>query len=915
MHKLAFLETRKKSIKLGVESIYARIKFFRWVPSFFLISLGAIVMAGWLTHSDSLVQVLPEFAPMQFNTALCFFLTGSGLLFISGPWNAIAHICGFLVMLMGALTLIEYSFSVNTGLDTLFVKPYAFTDTFYPGRMAPNTALGFLLSGSALLFSKTDRRVFLGMASGIAVIAALSFLTYALGFTDIFGWDLLTRMAVHTTAGFFVVAFVLFLHSASRETKGTFNLWDAAPVLSFTVLIILTFFGWHVSKEIVRYDNRQHFLALIKDSESILKEKFSLYEQALYGGASLVLSSENVTKDEWGTYVSTLNIDDNLTGVYGIGIIDYVRSDKLHPYIQKNRENNLADFINHPETPFQEKFIIRYMEPMERNAAAIGLDIGFESNRRAAALKSIDAGMPVLSHKVRLVQDTKNRASFILLMPIYSGAAVPATVAERRKNITGWIYMPLVSNLFLQGLTSFTKNRISFTIYDGTELREDQVIYKQISGPEIADSDLRKTSALQFAGNVWTISWRATKSFVPQYNYLVPGVVLLCGFLLTGVLSGVFLLLSRIYGHTAQTLSESRERLRAVVEHAVDGLITIDQSGIIESYNPACERIFGYSVEETRGRNIKMLMPDPDKSRHDSYIANYLRTGEAKIIGIGREVTGQRKNGTKFSMELSISSFEIKGKPMFSGIIRDITERKRAEEEILRSNLELSRFAYIASHDLREPLRMVSSFTALLQEEYADRFDEQARQYMAYVISASNRMQDLINDLLEYSRAHAETEIHTNVDCNKSLTQAIDNLREGAAESSAKITYDELPEVYGNSAQITRLLQNLIGNAIKYRHRERAPEIHIGVKQHAGQWVFSVSDNGIGIKSEYLDQIFTIFTRLHNKNEYPGTGIGLAICRKISESLGGHIWAESEPGKGSTFYFTIPVKEEKRNAA
>ncbi len=362
-------------------------------------------------------------------------------------------------------------------------------------------------------------------------------------------------------------------------------------------------------------------------------------------------------------------------------------------------------------------------------------------------------------------------------------------------------------------------------------------------------------------------------------------------------------------------LLESEEKHRSVVENIADGLITVTSRGIIESFNPAAGKIFGYNAEEVIGRNINILMPSDERARHDQYIKHYSDSDRKSFIGMGRELVGQHKDGTEFPMEISVSEIELNGQQFFSAIVRDITERKKAEEELLRSNMELERFAYIASHDLQEPLRMVSSFTDLIQEEYQDSFDDKANKYMGFIANASQRMQDLVKDLLDYSRAGQSVPNLEPVECNKLVSSVLEALAEVIEETGAEVTFDEMPEIYSNPIRVSRLLQNLIGNAIKYKKQGTIPKIHVGIKSDLNYWTFSISDNGIGIKEEYLEQVFVLFKRLHNKDEYTGTGIGLAICKKIVESIGGKIWVESEFGAGSTFYFNIPRSNLGKEAA
>jgi len=247
---------------------------------------------------------------------------------------------------------------------------------------------------------------------------------------------------------------------------------------------------------------------------------------------------------------------------------------------------------------------------------------------------------------------------------------------------------------------------------------------------------------------------------------------------------------------------------------------------------------------------------------------------------------------------------------------RDISGKKQMEEKLIkyaveleRSNKELELFASLASHDLQEPLRAVSGFAQLLQKRYKDKLDRKAGEFISYIVEGADRMNQLIRDLLDYSRVTARGDPFVPVDCNNAIKAALANLRLAIEESRAAVIFDPLPVVSADPGQIIRLFQNLIGNAIKYRG-DSGPAIQVSAKREGDEWVFSVADNGIGIEAQYYSRIFQIFQRLHKRDEYPGTGIGLAVCKKIIDRHGGRIWVESVPGKGSVFYFTIPATEQ-----
>jgi signal transduction histidine kinase len=230
----------------------------------------------------------------------------------------------------------------------------------------------------------------------------------------------------------------------------------------------------------------------------------------------------------------------------------------------------------------------------------------------------------------------------------------------------------------------------------------------------------------------------------------------------------------------------------------------------------------------------------------------------------------------------------------------------RQAQELAHSNAELEQFAYVASHDLQEPLRMVRSYVQLLERRYKGQLGEDADEFIHFAIDGAERMQTLISDLLQYSRISTHGESFAPTDCSAALDHALTNLKVAIEECGAIITHDELPTVMADESQLTRLLQNLVGNGIKFHKKGARPEVHIGVEHAGGQWIFPVRDNGIGIDPKDFESIFMIFQRLHSREEYEGTGIGLAVCKKIVERHGGQMWVESEPGEGSTFYFTIP---------
>ncbi|HZD42421.1 MAG TPA: ATP-binding protein, partial [Methanomicrobiales archaeon] len=298
---------------------------------------------------------------------------------------------------------------------------------------------------------------------------------------------------------------------------------------------------------------------------------------------------------------------------------------------------------------------------------------------------------------------------------------------------------------------------------------------------------------------------------------------------------------------------------------------------------------------------------------HSSMQARMRETDE-RGYGSPLEMVMTRLDGESVYVEAAGSIVYQQGLPFHQVVMRDITERKRAEKQLQRltadlrrSNEDLQRFAYVASHDLQEPLRTIVIFTQLLEKRYKGRLDKDADDYIQFIVDGGKRMQTLIEDLLQFSRVATKGKELVRTDSEDVVEKSLENLKGSIEESRAVITQDPLPLVMADPIQLQQVFQNLISNAIKFRKEDLPPRIHIGARRLDGMVEFSVQDNGIGIEAEYFDKIFVIFQRLHGPEEYPGTGIGLAVVKRIIERHGGEIWVESEPGKGSTFHFTIPA--------
>ena len=357
-------------------------------------------------------------------------------------------------------------------------------------------------------------------------------------------------------------------------------------------------------------------------------------------------------------------------------------------------------------------------------------------------------------------------------------------------------------------------------------------------------------------------------------------------------------------------LAQMEERHRGLLEAAPDAMVMVNGSGEIVLLNLQAEKQFGYRRAELVGQKVQKIIPEGLVGRllADSLLA--ARGG--RMSGAGIELTGRRKDGGEFPIEIILGPLESAEGTLATAAIRDITTRKAAEAHLLqkmaelnRSNEDLGQFAYIASHDLQEPLRMVASYTQLLSRRYKGQLDSDADEFISFAVDGANRMQRLIQDLLAYSRVGTKGKDLLDTSSEDALEQALINLRGAIEEKGALVTHDPLPPLLADEMQLIQLFQNLVGNAIKYQ-KSGVPRVHVSAKNTDGKkWAFSVQDNGLGIDPQYFEKIFGMFQRLHKREEYSGTGIGLAICKKIVERHGGSITVDSQLGKGSTFRFVL----------
>jgi PAS domain S-box-containing protein len=353
---------------------------------------------------------------------------------------------------------------------------------------------------------------------------------------------------------------------------------------------------------------------------------------------------------------------------------------------------------------------------------------------------------------------------------------------------------------------------------------------------------------------------------------------------------------------------------RLLLDLPLGVLLLTDEAQRVRYSNGAVLRFLGYSQKDVLGMPLAELFGPAARPGLTRLVEDQV-PGDPATAG---EFPGVRKDGTVVPLQVVVQSAVIRGRKLSGVYLRDFSEREKLVEalaqrgaELARSNRELEQFTYIASHDLQEPLRMVGSYTQLLEQRYASQLDDDAREFLRYAQEGASRMRDLINALLAYSRLDTQVQDFRRISMDQVLTLSVANLRESISSTNAEVTRGPMPEVDGDPVQLGQVLQNLIGNSLKF-HGPEPPHVWVEAERRGPEWRFSVRDDGIGILPEYQERIFIMFQRLHSREEYPGTGIGLAVCKKVVERHGGKLWVEStgRPGEGTSFFFTLPVDRE-----
>jgi PAS domain S-box-containing protein len=901
----------------------------------FTMLAGILVLAGWVFDIHSLKSVLPGIVSMKFNTAVCFVLSGLALSLLDDPGvtgrkKTIATVCSWIVFIAGLVHLSEYIFNINTGIDEILWRddPGA-AATIFPGRMSLTTSINFTLLGF-IFITLHSRRFHLLLQAMVFVIIPGSLLTifnYIAGTSFLNSITLLRSTALHTAVLFIVLCAGVFYSSPLLYTRFSFRMRIAFVFALVLIILGIVSFEFQNSKARAgdtasQVEHTYEVLLVTKEVSTHANEIQSAARGFILTGEEDYLPAFTNASDSIDAEIGRLkaNTKDNPGQQWRVDSVKIL----LDKYISSRKE--LFD-------TWREK---GFEEAQKKFLASDGITVFNRMRSFITVIEQEERQLPAKRNEEneRNIHNSSMIATLfqviiallliVALLVIYNNTrARDKAEAALRKN-----------ERFIKAIIDNTNNPISIRDISGIYMVVNKMVVKNLNHEEneiigkssydflpkeIADKARKEDDEI--------IQSRAMKNFEASLP-LKDGIhyftinrfplfddnnkVYAVGSISTDItaikraeeeIREINRNLEKSIEEKTKEVIQKEQQYRFLLQNMREGIQVIGYDWQYLFVNNSVVKQSKYSNEDLMGHTMMEMYPGIENTELFSVMTICMKERLPQLM----ENEFTFPDGSKEWYELSIQ-------PVPEGIFilsMDITERKRAEvklklyaEDLKNSNTELERFAYVASHDLQEPLRMVSSFLHLLERKLEGRLDEDGKQYIDFAIDGSERMKNLIQDLLQYSRVGTSKESMTEVDCNIVMNTVRSVLALSIEETKGSLQVHPLPVVRAVQPQIQQLFQNLVSNALKY-HGNEPPLVEIGAVAKGNMWEFYVKDNGIGIDPKFFDKIFIIFQRLHSKTAYSGTGIGLSICKKIVEKHGGRIWVQSEPGQGSTFYFTI----------
>jgi len=690
--------------------------------------------------------------------------------------------------------------------------------------------------------------------------------------------------------------------------------------------LILTALSWRYTLRVVEDDRKQDFELLTVQAEDVLKRRVRAMIEVLQGVRTVFYLQPRLSRSEFRRMVYHNGFLDRYPGIQVAGFIRMVSPAQKAAYEENVRTDHGVDptgyrhFSIRPSGNRPEYYVITYVEPMDGNEKAFGFDIGSEPVRRSAMEMARDSGQPAATGGITLVQDTGMQTGFLLMAPLYADGTPLQTVGQRRQAFQGLVYLGLrVGETVYKAFSGRFLDRMDLQISGAPQPGEDagkRVLFDSRQEEQIqqADRRLRRESLLDIGGRKWRLVF-FDKHSVFDTEQVLPWLVVFSGTAISLLLAWLVLTLANskrravaLADQMTRQLRDSELRSHAVLDNVLDGIVTISELGVVESFNKSAEKIFGYASAEVIGSNVKMLMPEPYHSEHDGYLHNFVSTGNKKIIGIGREVVGRRKDGSTFPMDLAVTEMRLGGKRMFTGIVRDITERVKIERM-------KSEFISTVSHELRTPLTSIRGSLGLIAGGVAGELPAQAKALVEIAHKNSERLILLVNDILDMEKIEAgkiEFQFRP-LELMPLVQQALESNR--AYAELFNVSYElenDLPDIMLNvdANRLMQVLANLLSNAAKFS--PAGDKVMLAVTRSGKRVRVAVKDHGSGIPAQFRNQIFQKFAQADSSDtrKKGGTGLGLSITKAIVEQMGGSIGFDSEPDVLTTFFIEFPIWEE-----
>ncbi len=737
--------------------------------------------------------------------------------------------------------------------------------------------------------------------------------------------------------------------------KRPFNL----PVFFSVIIgISISLFFFYTARNFERGHIYSEFKNDVDERVALLERELKNTMEVMYGLKGLYDSSEDVTRAEFKTFSDS--IIERHNDIQALEWIPRVPNSQREHYETVARKDGLTTFQIKEKSQKggmiraadrDEYFPVYFMEPLKGNEAALGFDLASSPARLAAIRSSGDTGAIRATEGITLVQEKARQKGFLIFLPVYEG--YPSNLNERRESLRGFVLGVFrIGDIFESAIEKVHKKGvgIDMKLFDDSAPPDKSLLNHhepRTGGQSINDWRYQKRLT-DIGGRQWSVLAAPTPAYIRAQESWQPYGILAGGLIFTALLAAyIFFLTQRtekvgiLVAERTSELRASEARIKSIVNTAAAGIITISVDGTVEYFNPAAERIFGYKAGEVIGNNVKMLMPEPFKTEHDQYLKNYLGTGNAKIIGIGREVKGRRKDGTIFPMDLAVSEVVLEDKRFFTGIVSDITELKQALDiserlrvETLEAKEKAEKYAVEAeagskakseflasmSHEIRTPMNAIIGMADLLSETNLTKEQEK---YVSIYRYAGENLLNIINDILDLSKIEAgQMELEsTGFDLQELIDRTSEIMAIPAEDKGLQLAVMCSPGVptalIGDPTRLRQVIINLAGNAIKFT---KEGEVFINVEKREvtekeAELIFSVKDTGIGIPKDKCEKVFESFSQADSSTtrQFGGTGLGLSISKLIVGLMGGKIWVESEEGKGSTFYFTAKLEIDKRS--